>query len=149
MYLTGHKFKRLLNSRVLDQQKKEHFKQRVFEQLLCTCDLPHLTGESFQVLWAVRAKSLQSCPTLWAVACQAPLSMGFFRQEHWNGVPFPFPGDLPNSGIEPVSLMAPELVGGFLTISATWEALLLQVKSKHMETSPVLRLSLCFTSLEM
>ena len=75
--------------------------------------------------------------------------MGFFRQEHCNGVSFPSPGDLPNSGIEPVSVMAPELVGGLLTISATWEALLLQVKSKHMETSPVPRLLLCFASLEM
>ena len=37
--------------------------------------------------------------TLWAVACQAPLSMGFSRQEYWNGLPCP-PGDLPNPGIE-------------------------------------------------
>ena len=41
--------------------------------------------------------------TPWTVACQAPLSMGFSRQEHWNGLPFPFPGDLPNPGIEPGS----------------------------------------------
>ena len=39
--------------------------------------------------------------TPWAVAHQAPLSMGFPRQEHWSGVPFPSPGDLPHSGIEP------------------------------------------------
>ena len=46
------------------------------------------------------------CPTLvtpWTVACQAPLSMGFSRQEYWNGLPFPSPGDLPNPGIEPGS----------------------------------------------
>ena len=44
------------------------------------------------------------CPTLltpWAVACQAPLSMGFSRQEYWSGLPFPSPGDLPDPGIEP------------------------------------------------
>ena len=41
--------------------------------------------------------------TPWTVACQAPLSMGFSRQESWSGVPFPCPGDLPNSGIEPGS----------------------------------------------
>ena len=35
------------------------------------------------------------------VACQAPLSMGFSRQEHWSGLPFPSPGDLPNPGNEP------------------------------------------------
>ena len=43
------------------------------------------------------------CPTLatpWTVACQAPLSMGFSRQEYWSGLPFPSPGDLSNQGIE-------------------------------------------------
>ena len=44
-------------------------------------------------------KLLQSCPTL-----QAPPPMGFSRQEYWNGLPFPSPGDLPNPGIEPGSL---------------------------------------------
>ena len=46
------------------------------------------------------------CPTLvtpWTVACQAPQSMGFSRQEYWNGLPFPSPGDLPNPGIKPRS----------------------------------------------
>ena len=45
----------------------------------------------------------KSCPTLaipWTVACQAPLSVGFSRQEYWSGLPFPSPRDLPNSGIE-------------------------------------------------
>ena len=42
--------------------------------------------------------------TPWTVACQAPLSMGFSRQEDWNGLPFTSPGDLPDPGIE---LMAP------------------------------------------
>ena len=41
--------------------------------------------------------------TLWTVARQAPLSMGFSRQEYWSGLPFPSPGDLPNSGIGPRS----------------------------------------------
>ena len=41
--------------------------------------------------------------TLWTVAHQAPLSMGFSRQEYWNGLPFPSPGDLPDPGIEPRS----------------------------------------------
>ena len=48
----------------------------------------------------------QSCPTLCdpvTVARQAPLSMGFSRQEYWSGLPFPSPGDLPNPGIEPGS----------------------------------------------
>ena len=48
----------------------------------------------------------QSCPTLcnpWTVAHQAPLSMGFSRQEYWSGLPFPSPGDLPDPGIKPRS----------------------------------------------
>ena len=46
------------------------------------------------------------CPTLatpWTAARQAPLSMGFSRQEYWSGLPFPSPGDLPDPGIEPGS----------------------------------------------
>ena len=42
--------------------------------------------------------------TLWTVADQAPLSMGFTRQEHWSGLPFPSPRDLPDPGIKPASL---------------------------------------------
>ena len=49
---------------------------------------------------------------------------GFSRQEHWNGLPCPSPGDLPDSGIEPVALMSPALAGRFFTTSANWEALL-------------------------
>ena len=41
--------------------------------------------------------------TPWTVARQAPLRMGFFRQEYWSGLPFPSPGDLPDQGIKPVS----------------------------------------------
>ena len=40
---------------------------------------------------------------LWTVACQAPLSMEFSRQEYWSGLPLPSPGDLPNPGVEPGS----------------------------------------------
>ena len=60
--------------------------------------------------------------TPWAVALHAPLSMGFSRQGYWNGLPCPPPGDLPDPGIDPVSLRSPALAGGFFTTSATWEA---------------------------
>ena len=43
---------------------------------------------------------------LWIIACQAPLSMGFFRQEYWSGLPCPPPGDLPDPGIEPTYCIA-------------------------------------------
>ena len=45
--------------------------------------------------------------TPWTVAHHAPLSMGFARQEYWNGLPFPLPGDLTNTGIEPMSSVSP------------------------------------------
>ena len=48
--------------------------------------------------------------TPWTVACQAPLSTGFPRQEYWSGLPFPSPGDPPNPGMEPDSAA---LAGGF------------------------------------
>ena len=51
------------------------------------------------------------------VAGQAPLSMGFSRQEYWSGFPFPPPGDLPDPGIEPVSPVAPELQADSLSLS--------------------------------
>ena len=60
----------------------------------------------FSSLHKVKVKSLSRVrlsATLWTVAHQAPLSMGFSRQEQWIGLPFPSPGDLPNPGIEPRS----------------------------------------------
>ena len=61
--------------------------------------------------------------TLQTVAREAPLSTRFSRQEYWSGLPCPPPGDLPDPGIKPESLMSPALEGGFFTTSATWEAL--------------------------
>ena len=55
----------------------------------------------------MHAKFLQLCQTLctlWTAAHQAPISMGFSRQEHWSGLPFPPPGDLPDPGIQTESL---------------------------------------------
>ena len=62
--------------------------------------------------------------TLWTVAHQAPLSMGFPRQEYYSGLPFPFPWDHPDPGMEPVSLTSLALaMGWFFTISVTWQVL--------------------------
>ena len=58
------------------------------------------------------------------VAHQAPLSVGFSRQEYGSGLPIPSPGYLPKPGIEPASLRSPALADRFFTTSATWEALL-------------------------
>ena len=59
--------------------------------------------------------------TLWTVARQAPLSMGYFRYEYWSGLPCPPPGGLPEPGMEPVSLASPALAGRFSTSEATRE----------------------------
>jgi len=48
--------------------------------------------------------------------------MGFPRQEYWSGLPFPFPGDLPDPGIEPESPMAPVLAGGFFNTEPPWKS---------------------------
>ena len=70
------------------------------------------------------AKPLQSRLTLCdPVVCSPPGASvhGFSRQEYWSGLPGPTPGDLPNPGIEPASLMYPVFAGGFFTTSATWD----------------------------
>ena len=64
---------------------------------------------------------VQFFATLWTIALQAPLSMGFSKQEYWSGFPFPSPGNLPNPGIEPMPLASPALAGRFFTTSTTWE----------------------------
>ena len=66
--------------------------------------------------------SVRLCVTLQTLACQAPLSMGFSRQEYWSELPCPPLRDFPDSGTEPVSLTSPVLAGGFFTTGATWEA---------------------------
>ena len=73
--------------------------------------------------------------TLWTVAHQAPLSMGFSRQEYWSGLPCPLPGDLPDPGIEPTSLTS-ALAGQFFTTSATSICAALSMPA-HLEDSAV------------
>ena len=62
------------------------------------------------------------CATLWTVAHQVLLSMGFSRQEYYSGFPCPPPGDLPNPGVKPTSLTYVFcMVGWLFTTVATWE----------------------------
>ena len=64
--------------------------------------------------WSLSCVQLFAAP--WTVAAhQAPLSMEFSRQEYWNGLPFPAPGDYPSSGVEPTSLASLALASGFCT----------------------------------
>ena len=60
---------------------------------------------------------VQLLATLWTVAHLALCPWGFSKQEYWRGLPFPPPGDLPDPGIKPTSLMSPALAGGFFRFS--------------------------------
>ena len=82
-------------------------------------------GGSFAVYVYVLSSfsRVQLCVTLWAVALQAPLSMGFFQQEYWNGLPCPPPGDLPDPGIKPASPASPTLLVEFFIIDPLWRFL--------------------------
>ena len=81
----------------------------------------------------------QSCLTFsrppWTATHQAPLSMGFFRQEYWSWLSFPPLGDLLNPGTEPASLISPALAGGFFTTRATWEAQMMRYREPDPEGS--------------
>ena len=70
-----------------------------------------------------RFSHVQLFATQWAVACQAPLCMGFSRQEYWSELLCPSLGDFPNPGIKPASssLRSATTAGRFFTTSATWE----------------------------
>ena len=85
---------------------------------LTPCNHQSISVILFQYKWnhvcACEVASIVSdCETLWTVASQASLSMGFSRQEYWRGLPCPPPGDLLHPGIESMFLMFPALAGGF------------------------------------
>ena len=79
-------------------------------------------------MFACMLSHVRLSASLWTVACQAPLFMGFPRQEHWSGLIFLPPGDLPNPGIEPSSLVSLTLADGFFATE-------LSVKPIVMSTS--------------
>ena len=74
------------------------------------------------VLIASVASVVSDAATSWTAAHQAPLSMGFSRQEYWSGLPCPPQGDLPNPRIKLASSASPALAGGFFTCRAIGEA---------------------------
>ena len=82
------------------------------------------------------AKSLHLCLTgcdPMDIVCQAPLFMGFSRQEYWSGLPCPFPGDLPNPGIEPMSLMSPALAIHLAMLEETGDTGSIPVSGRPLE----------------
>ena len=96
------------------------------ERPQCTLQREDLITGARGISTLMRAQSLSHVRLLaapWTAAPQSPLSMEFSREEYWRELPRPPPGDLPDPGIKLASLLSPALVGGFFTISATWEAL--------------------------
>ena len=87
--------------------KRIKVQQRRYSVSLCVCTL---------------AQSSDSLQPHGLAHQEVPLSMGFFRQEYWSRLPFPTPGDLPEPGIVPKSLVSPALPGGLFTTIAMWEA---------------------------
>ena len=83
-------------------------------------------GESFRVCILSSFSRVQLFVTSWTKALQAPLSMGFFRQKYWSGLPCPPPGDFPDPGIKPTSALACE----FFTTSSTWQAHIADTQSQ-------------------
>ena len=83
---------------------------------------------------------VQLVATLWTAALQAPLSMGFSRQEYWSRLPFPAPGELPNPGIEPASLASSALAGRFfITLSSGKTPKMCMKPKKHQIIKIILR----------
>ena len=80
---------------------------------------PALVPMSYQVKFSSSQllSHVQLSATPWTASCQDPLSLGFFRQEYWNRLPFPPPGDLPNPGIKPTSHVSPALQADYLPLS--------------------------------
>ena len=74
---------------------------------------------SLRVCMRSRFSTVWLFATLWTVAHQPPLSIGFSRQEYWSELPFPSPGDLPKLGVELASPVSPALAGGFFTTEQT------------------------------
>ena len=105
-----------LHMRVLWNKLKFINNQTHYENTIATLS----SHQQYYVCYAMLcyAKSLQSCPTLCDPidgSYQAPPSLGFSRQEHWSGLPFPPPGDLLDPRIEPLSLVSPASAGEFFT----------------------------------
>ena len=73
--------------------------------------------KSILVIHVAKSLHIQLFVTQWTTAHQAPLSLEFSIQEYWSGLPCPPPGDLPNPGIKPTSVMSPALAAGSLPLA--------------------------------
>ena len=110
-----------------------HSQIRQTMQSLRLSPLKVLADSTITCAWMFRCFSqVWLCAVLWTAAGQAPLSMGFSREEFWSGVPCPPPRDLSNPGIEPTFLKSPTLAGGFFTTKAPGKPTILQYPLLNM-----------------
>ena len=91
----------------------EHGNGIIWKYSLCRLNQVKMRSPLNGELKVSVAQSFLFLATPWTVARQVSLSMGFSRQEHWSGLPFPSPGDLPDTGVEP---RPPTLAGGVFTV---------------------------------
>ena len=101
---------------------------------VCVCVCVYIYIYIFFFFFLQHACKVWLCVNLWTVACQAPLSMGFSRQEYWSGLPWLPPGALPDPGIKPESLVSPALAGMFFfffTTSATGAGICINICESH------------------
>ena len=115
--------KKLCRSLWEKKSKKEWIHMLIQAQLIPFAVEQTLTRHCKSTMSSGACQVPSDSETPWTVALQAPLSMGFSRQEYWSRLPCPPPVDLPDPGIKPISLASPALADTFFTISATWEAL--------------------------
>ena len=87
----------------------------------CKEDMSLLCSYQCVFMCTLSCSVVSDSVTLWTVDGRAPLFMGLSEQEYWSGLPFLPPGDLPDSGIEPMSLVSPALLGGFFTSELLWK----------------------------
>ena len=110
---------------------------------LCAQTFPYWSTRYCEYKYVCVLSRVQLFATLYTVARQAPLCMGFSRQEYQKGLPCPPPGHLPDPGIDLVSLMPPALAGGFFTTIASrgtleykWLSLISFLKNFYFYFSP-------------
>ena len=114
----------------------KHFSLTVSEDIaVCVCVCVCVWCGHARVL--SHFSHIQLFVTLWTIVRQAPLSMGFSRQEYWSELPFPPPGDLPDPGTEPTFFMS-AYVGRWVITSATWKAPRIQQYISYIISSTVL-----------
>ena len=108
--------------------------QRIFRAVKILSIMLQWWIHVIMLLWLCCFSHVQLCDPI-DIARQAPLSMGFSRQEYWSGLPCLPPEDLPNPGIKLSSLTSPALAGRSFTSCATWEAHIIIHLSKHAMNS--------------